>query len=210
MTMFRWTLIVLFILFVLLMVVALVVTQIENSQYRKHKQKQQHLQHSLTDESKTAIVVFSRSGNTATLSEHIANKTNGHVYEIFAKSYALGIPGWISALKDARSNVAEIVPQHIDLSSYDTVYLGSPIWLYSPAPPIWQFVKDNDLTNKRVILFNSFNSKFEQHFIDEFAALVRAKGATSFEHQYVKRGRMGDQLSTNEMLAAFDHLNPNQ
>ncbi|WP_373416508.1 flavodoxin, partial [Vibrio parahaemolyticus] len=131
--MFRWALIVLFILFVLLMVVALVVTQIENSQYRKHKQKQQHLQHSLTGESKTAIVVFSRSGNTATLSEHIANKTNGHVYEIFAKSYELGIPGWISALKDARSNVAEIVPQHIDLSSYDTVYLGSPIWLYSPA-----------------------------------------------------------------------------
>ncbi|HBC3579569.1 TPA: hypothetical protein NJ265_000717 [Vibrio parahaemolyticus] len=206
--MFRWTLIVLFILFIFLMVVALVVTQIENSQYRKHKQKQQHLQHSLTGESKTAIVVFSRSGNTATLSEHIANKTNGHVYEIFAKSYALGIPGWISALKDARSNVAEIVPQHIDLSSYNTVYLGSPIWLYSPAPPIWQFVKDNDLTNKRVILFNSFNSKFEQHFIDEFAALVRAKGATSFEHQYVKRGRMGDQLSTDEMLAAFDHLTP--
>lgn len=91
--MFRWTLIVLFILFVLLMVVALVVTQIENSQYRKHKQKQQHLQRSSTSESKTAIVVFSRSGNTATLSEHIANKTNGHVYEIFAKSYALGIPG---------------------------------------------------------------------------------------------------------------------
>lgn len=122
--MFRWTLIVLFILFVFLMVVALVVTQIENSQYRKHKQKQRHLQHSSTGESKTAIVVFSRSGNTATLSEHIANKTNGHVYEIFAKSYALGIPGWISALKDARSNVAEIVPQHIDLSSYDTVYLA--------------------------------------------------------------------------------------
>jgi flavodoxin len=185
-------------------VVAFVVTRVENAQHSANQQLQERLATASDKQATTAVVVFSRSGNTGILANHIANKTNANIYEITANNYELGVPGLISALKDARSNVADIMPTRIDLSSYDTVYLGSPIWLYSPAPPIWQFAKDNDFTNKHVVLFNTFNSKFEQHFIDEFEALVRSNGAVSFSHQYVKRGRMGSQISTEQMLKIFD------
>ncbi|ENM5935522.1 hypothetical protein CTB58_003377 [Vibrio mimicus] len=202
----RWIIIIAVLAIVAVFTVAFVVTRVENSQSSKNKQLRQFGPLSVTTESNVAVVVFSRSGNTGVLANHIADKRNGHLYEITAEDYDLGIPGWISALKDARSNIADISPETIDLSTYETVYLGSPIWLYSPAPPIWQFAKNSDFTGKNVVLFNTFNSKFEESFIRDFELLVRSKGAVSFKHQYVDRGRMGNHISTEYMLNSFDKL----
>ncbi|ENM5925640.1 hypothetical protein ILY70_001609 [Vibrio mimicus] len=202
----RWIIIIAVLAIVAVFTVAFVVTRVENSQSSKNKQLRQFGPLSVTTESNVAVVVFSRSGNTGVLANHIADKRNGHLYEITAEDYDLGIPGWISALKDARSNIADISPETIDLSTYETVYLGAPIWLYSPAPPIWQFAKNSDFTGKNVVLFNTFNSKFEESFIKDFESLVRSKGAVSFKHQYVDRGRMGNQISTEDMLNSFDKL----
>ncbi|ENM5912837.1 hypothetical protein I2709_001139 [Vibrio mimicus] len=202
----RWIIIIAVLAIVAVFTVAFVVTRVENSQSSKNKQLRQFGPLSVTTESNVAVVVFSRSGNTGVLANHIADKRNGHLYEITAEDYDLGIPGWISALKDARNNLANISPQTIDLSAYETIYLGAPIWLYSPAPPIWQFAKNSDFTGKNVVLFNTFNSKFEESFIRDFELLVRSKGAVSFKHQYVDRGRMGNQISTEDMLNSFDKL----
>lgn len=202
----RWIIIIAVLAIVAVFTVAFVVTRVENSQFSKNKQLRQFGPLSVTTESNVAVVVFSRSGNTGVLANHIADKRNGHLYEITAEDYDLGIPGWISALKDARNNLANISPQTIDLSAYETIYLGSPIWLYSPVPPIWQFAKNSDFTGKNVVLFNTFNSKFEESFIKDFESLVRSKGAVSFKHQYVVRGRMGNQISTEDMLNSFDKL----
>ncbi|WP_154173655.1 flavodoxin family protein [Vibrio metoecus] len=202
----RWIIIIAVLAIVAAFTVAFVVTRVENSQSSKNKQLRQFGPLSVTTESNVAVIVFSRSGSTGVLAKHIAEKKNGRLYEITAKDYDLGIPGWISALKDARSNIADISPETIDLSTYETVYLGSPIWLYSPAPPIWQFAKNSDFTGKDVVLFNTFNSKFEESFIKDFESLVRSKGAVSFKHQYVDRGRMGNQISIEEMLNHFDKL----
>lgn len=202
----RWIIIIAVLAIVAVFTVAFVVTRVENSQFSKNKLLTQVGSLPVATESKVAVVVFSRSGSTGVLANHIADKRSGHLYEITAEDYALGIPGWISALKDARSNIADISPETIDLSTYKTVYLGSPIWLYSPAPPIWQFAKNSDFTGKNVVLFTTFNSKFEDSFIRDFELLVRSKGAVSFKHQYVNRGRMGDQISNEEMLNNFDKL----
>lgn len=153
----------------------------------------------------TAVVIyFSRSGNTALAARHLANQLHAPIVELKATDYELGLSGWVHAMKDARGHHATITPNTIDLSGVDTVYLGSPIWLYSPAPPIWEFVRANRLDGKAVVLFNTFNSTFEQHFIDEFRDLVIAQGARSFEHRAVKRGRMGQQMSPDRMLQTID------
>lgn len=202
----RWIIIIAVLAIVAVFTVAFVVTRVENSQFSKNKLLTHVGSIPVAIQSKVAVVVFSRSGNTGVLANHIADKRNGHLYEITAEDYDLGIPGWISALKDARNNLANISPQTIDLSAYETIYLGAPIWLYSPAPPIWQFAKNSDFTGKNVVLFNTFNSKFEESFIRDFELLVRSKGAVSFKHQYVDRGRMGNQISTEDMLNSFDKL----
>lgn len=152
---------------------------------------------------KTAVIYFSRSGNTALLSRHLAIKLDAALYPITASDYDLGLMGWANAMIDARKIDAVISPPSIDLTGHDVVYLGSPIWLYSPAPPIWQFVEQNRFDGKRVVLFNTFNSKFKPEFIEIFRQKVLQRGARVFEHQFIKRGRMGWQLSSEAMLQAF-------
>lgn len=104
---------------------------------------------------------------------------------------------------DARGSEADISPPIIDLSGYHTVYLGSPIWLYA-APPIRAFVEQNRFDGKRVVLFNSYNSEFKREFIEDFRATVLSKGATSFEHRVVRRGRMTQQTAPGTVLHEID------
>jgi len=69
-------------------------------------------------------------------------------------------------------------------------------------------VELNSFENKNVVLFNTFNSQFKPEYIDAFRARVMDRGASSFEHRYVRRGRMGQQLSTDELLQAVDAFWP--
>lgn len=189
---------------VLLGLVPVVVTQVENRQARDNTQRLRQPLPAKEKPSRTAVIVFSRSGNTAVLARHLAAQQQADFYRLEAPDYKLGLKGWFNAMMDARQGEAVITPDTIELSSYDTVYLGSPIWLYSPAPPIWQFVENSRLDGKDVILFNSFNSQFKQEFINSFQQRVLDKGALSFTHRFVRRGRMGQQISTELMLERFD------
>lgn len=153
---------------------------------------------------RSAVVFFSRSGSTALLARHLARNLNGRLYGLEAPNYALGLLGWANALRDAQNYEAEISTPEIDFSEHDTIYLGSPIWMFSPAPPIWQFVASQRFAGKKVVLFNTFNSRFKPEFIEAFRLLVSQRGARSFEHRFVRRRRMGWQLSPQEMLDTFD------
>jgi flavodoxin len=189
-----------------LSLVPLVVTRVENWQAGETARLLPHDGSSSSSAQRTAIVYFSRSGSTALLARHLTRRMKGSLYRIDANAYDLGLMGWVNAMRDARTHEAVISPQSIDLSGHDVVYLGSPIWLYSPAPPIWQFVERNRFDGKRVVLFNTFNSRFAPEYIAAFRQKVLRRGARSFEHQFIRRGRMGGQLSPQEMLNAFEAL----
>nr|WP_253816229.1 flavodoxin [Myxococcus xanthus] len=127
----------------------------------------------------TSVVYFSRSGNIALAARHIANRLGAQLFELDAPDYRLGLAGWANAMHDARGEEADISPREMDLSRFDTVYLGSPVWLYSPAPPIWAFVENNRFDGKRVVLFNTFNSELSEDSIARFRVKVMARARLS-------------------------------
>lgn len=176
-----------------------VVVGIEYYQLRKNEKRLAAFQLS-GQKSKTLVVFFSRSGNTELMAYQIAQLKKGNILPVEAHDYKIGYRGWVKAMLDARKTKAIISNQSVDLSAYDTIYIGSPIWLYSPAPPVFEFVKNNDFKGKKVVLFNSLNSNFEQKYIDAFAALVRQRGGEFSKHLYVTRGRMTQQMSTESFL----------
>ncbi|MEN5139380.1 hypothetical protein ABE484_04455 [Pseudomonas pudica] len=154
--------------------------------------------------SRTAVIYYSRSGNTALAARHVACRLGATLIALEAPDYALGLRGLGRALQDARGESARIAPTHVDLEAFDTVYLGSPVWLYSPAPPIWAFVTGQRLDGKHVVLFNTYNSHFAPEYIAAFRDRVVAQGASSFEHRSVLRGRMTRQLTREQMLRRID------
>ena len=158
------------------------------------------------DGSDALVVYFSRSGNTELMAMEIAKAKRARTIRLVDESYKIGFIGWVNALRDARRKEASITPSSVDLSPYGTVYIGSPIWLYSPAPPIWEFVNSNDFSGKRVVLFNSLNSNFDQKYIDEFADLVRQRGGSFEAHIHVIRGRMTRQMDVDDFLTEVRRL----
>ncbi|WP_226876474.1 flavodoxin family protein [Microbulbifer hainanensis] len=185
------------------------VTWIENYQARHLKTDSAEIP-VVSDSKRAAVIYFSRSGNTALAARHLAKQFDARLVELQAAEYELGVAGLTNALKDANAlkkrpqALPDIVPSAIDLSSYDIVYLGSPIWLYSPAPPIWTFIESNRFDGKDVVLFNTYNSNYSQEWIESFRSKVMSRGARSFLHLPIRRGRMTQQKTPDEMLEAID------
>ena len=178
---------------------SIAIVSIDNSQFKLNKKIIEKLQADNTS-SNTLVVFFSRSGNTELMARKIAELKKAHVIPIQSERNKIGFSGWIEALTDARKTTIEISPSKVDLSKYDTIYIGSPIWLYSPAPQVFEFAKHNDFTGKNVILFNSMNSKFEQKYIDDFKNTIEENGGTFEKHIYIIRGRMTQQMDTDSFL----------
>lgn len=185
------------------------VTWIERQQAQQLQSKQPYTPPGVSA-SRTAVVYFSRSGNTALAARHVAKRLEAQLFALQAPDYALDVAGLTNAIKDANTRrsqpdvLPDITPRTIDLTPFDTVWLGSPVWLYSPAPPIWAFVEHNRFDGQHVVLFNTYNSHFGQDHIAKFKAKVMARGAKSFEHRHVLRGRMTRQLTPEQMLQAID------
>lgn len=183
----------------------IVIVSIDNYQFKRNNRLIEKLQ---ADNAlgNTLVVFFSRSGNTELMARKIAEIKRAHVIPIQSERNKIGFRGWIEALIDARKTATEISPSKVDLSKYDTIYIGSPIWLYSPAPQVFEFAKNNDFTGKNVILFNSMNSKFEQKYIDDFKNIIEQNGGAFEKHLYIIRGRMTQQMDSDSFLKEVEKL----
>ena len=169
-TIVKWSLIGLALLALTAALVPLAVTWVENRQARDLQGREAYSLPAQV-QSRIAVVFFLLSGNAALATRHIANRLGAELYEITARAYALGLKDWVSAMQDARGPQADTSQRTLDLAHIDTLYLGSPIWLYSPAPPIWAFVERNRFDGQRVVLFNTFNSAFSEEQINAFRVL---------------------------------------
>ena len=111
---------------------------------------------------KMLVVYYSATGNTKNVAEKIAQITGGDLFEIEPKEpYTSDDLDWtddnsrVSKEHDDESlRDVELVSTTVDnWDSYDTVYIGYPIWWGIAAWPVDGFVKANDFTGKTVIPF---------------------------------------------------------
>lgn len=110
--------------------------------------------------SKVLVSYFSASGVTKRKAEVLAKEVNGDLYEIVPKQiYTEEDLNWTNPnsrssieIKDSLSRPA-IEDNLVDIDSYDTIYIGFPIW-WGIAPNIVKtFIDKYDLSNKRIITF---------------------------------------------------------
>ena len=117
--------------------------------------------------SKTLVTYFSASGVTANKGQKIAQKIGADTFEIKpAVPYTSADLNWQNS--QSRSSVEckdpacrpEIVDGTVDLSAYDTVYIGYPIWWYTAPNIINTFIEANldGLKGKQIVLFMTSGS----------------------------------------------------
>ncbi len=154
------------------------------------------------------VVYYSRSGNTEAMAREIARKFDADIVKIKAERYTLDYQGWRNANNDADDKVTttEIKPDIVDMSKYRLMFLGSPIWWYRPAPPLWAFVENNDFHGKNVVLFNTFNSRFKVEEVEAFQRKIEEKGGRLIDHLFIRRGRVYYQKSGRQLIQEVQTL----
>ena len=115
-----------------------------------------------TEGGSTLVVYFSATGNTEEAATYIAEITGGDLFELEpAQPYTdedLNYGNDDSRVsrehEDESLRDVELVADTVDnWDSYDTVFIGYPIWWGIAAWPVDDFVEANDFTGKTVIPF---------------------------------------------------------
>ena len=129
-----------------------------------------------TDLGKVLIVYYSLSGRTKDIARQIADKTHGELYEIkTVKEYSSPSVYAESKKELSSGNYPGLRTDNLpNVTEYDTVFIGGPVWWYTMAPPLYSFLKQTSLDGVRVVPFSTQGSNYGQFFAD-FKA--NAKGA---------------------------------
>ena len=115
--------------------------------------------------SKTLVAYFSASGVTEKIAKKIADTVGADIYEIKPEvKYTKADLNWMN--KKSRSSIEmndksfrpAMISGDIDVSGYDTVCLGFPIWWYVAPTIINTFLEAYDFSGKKIILFATAGS----------------------------------------------------
>lgn len=104
----------------------------------------------------TLVVFYSLEGNTRFIAEVIAKQLNADLLELKpVKAYqSTGFSRYFWGGKSVvLKEEPELVNAGIDLSKYDSIIIGTPVWANSFAPPLNTFVHRYQFSNKKVALF---------------------------------------------------------
>ena len=109
---------------------------------------------------KTLIAYFSASGITKKVAQKLANKLNCDTYEIKPSvPYSGADLNWMDKnsrstleMKD-KSSRPEIVKDGLDVSEYDRILLGYPVWWYTAPTIINTFLETYDFIGKKIIIW---------------------------------------------------------
>lgn len=118
-------------------------------------------------EGKTLVAYYSATGNTKAVAEMIAETLGADTFEITpAEPYTSEDLNWTDDSSrvsqeyiDPSLRTVELTADTVEnWNSYDTVFIGYPIWWGIAAWPVDSFVSANDFTGKTVIPFCTSSS----------------------------------------------------
>ena len=102
------------------------------------------------------VVYYSYSGITRRLAEDIALITDGEMRELkLQKPYSFS---YNTAVKEVREEIEKGYCPHLTegaeaIENAEVIFIGSPNWLKTFAPPVLSFLRTVDLSGKTIIPF---------------------------------------------------------
>jgi flavodoxin len=102
------------------------------------------------------IVYFSRSGNTRKIADLIHQEVGGTIHEIqpevpYPSSYDAVVD---QAEKEIQAGYKPALQSTLDqIESFDTIFVGSPNWWNTIAPPVATFLSEYDFSGKTIVPF---------------------------------------------------------
>lgn len=155
------------------------------------------------------VVYYSLTGKTKLVAETIAQTLGGDIRQIeevsTRRAPLVYITGGFSAAMGLKS---KIKPINFDISDYDVIYLGTPIWGRKQAPAINTFMSKTDFRNRNVILFATMGGDNYTVAIKTMTNKIEADGGKVLESFAIKTGDVKDEViieKAKELASKYLH-----
>lgn len=138
-------------------------------------------------EKKILVAYYSHSGNTKKVAELIHAQLGGNVFEIVpTKAYPNDYNSLVQVGKQEKEqNIYPEINENADLTAYDTIFVGTPVWWYTMAGPLKTFLKENDFAGKTIVPFCTHGGGGASNTYSDIKKLAPAadvlEGYTSYE-----------------------------
>lgn len=157
--------------------------------------------------SKILVAYFSASGITAKVAEMLAKTAGADLYEIKPEiPYTNDDLNWMN--KNSRSSIEmsdkssrpALSDKNADISGYDTILLGFPIWWYVAPTIINTFLESYDFSGKKIVLFATSGGSGFGKTVDGL------KGSVSADTEIVEGKLLNGKLSESELKKWVESL----
>lgn len=131
---------------------------------------------------KVLVVYYSFTGKTEDIAKQIAALTKGDLYRLNTQEEFKASPAFYAKVKKQLSdkNYPPLSGQMPDISGYDTVFVGAPVWWYTMATPLFTYLGQTDFKGKKVVPFSTQGSN-EGKFLQDFTANAKNGRIAKYE-----------------------------
>lgn len=125
---------------------------------------------------KTLILFYSRTGTTKKVAEKLAPMLGADIEEISDNINRAGVSGYLISGRDAAfKKLTKINSISHNISDYDLVIIGTPVWAWTMSSPIRTLITEQGDKVKQVAFFCTQGGEGNQGALPDMAKLINKK-----------------------------------
>jgi flavodoxin len=126
---------------------------------------------------KVLVIYYSLDGNTDNIARRIQKMTNADLFEVETAEPYPAAPAyyWISRKQLKDGKLPQLKQEIPDISSYDLIIIGSPVWWYTISAPMTSFLSKCDFSGKTIVAFATHGGGIGNFFSDFRKQIRNAK-----------------------------------
>lgn len=144
---------------------------------------------------KSIVFFYSWAGHTEEMAGIIASKAGADIREIKPKTQYPKDYNKVVAQAKAEINKGFMPPiekVNCELSVYDIIYIGTPIWWGTMAPPLAAFLHENDFSGKIIMPFSTHGGGGKGSSDSDIAKMCSGATVKDMHTTYEGGGRKAD------------------
>ncbi len=109
---------------------------------------------------KTLIIYYSQHGSTEVVARTLAKELKTDILEVTDLKNRSGFKNKLTSCIDSiKETKTEIAPSEVDLTEYNSIYIGTPTWAGKPTPAIITLIDRCNLRGKDLYLFATMTGR---------------------------------------------------
>ena len=138
---------------------------------------------------KSLVVYYSYTGNTEIVAKTLAESIKADTLKLEDVSRPSKLKAYSSGGLAAKQGKAwPIKPFNTDLSGYDRVFIGCPVWFGMPAPQLNSFIEQANIKDKQIVVFVTMGGNGSEGALKAMTAKIAAKSGKIVSSFSVKTG----------------------